>query len=95
LNRAAKVGYIPPRQEALLQQEISEHQVEHRQRTRDRIIREAEQRELTGLSRTTRWRLSRNGEYPKQVKLTGHARGVRESELEAWLKALPSTDGSA
>jgi prophage regulatory protein len=51
----------------------------------DRILREDEVRDRTGLSRTTRWRLIRTEKFPKPVKLTEHAIGWRESSIEAWL----------
>jgi prophage regulatory protein len=51
----------------------------------DRILRDEAVRDRTGLSRTTRWRLIRDGKFPKPVKLTEHAIGWRESVIEAWL----------
>jgi len=55
------------------------------QSTVDRILRDAEVRERSGLSRTTRWRLIREGKFPAAVKLTDHAVGWRESDIDAWL----------
>src|SRR3954467_3428739 len=48
-------------------------------------LRDAEVRNRTGLSRTTRWRLVRAGKFPKPVRLTEHAIGWRESAIEEWL----------
>lgn len=31
----------------------------------DRIVREAECRRITGLARTTRWKLERTGQFPR------------------------------
>ena len=56
-----------------------------RQISRDRILRDAEVRVRTGLSRTTRWRLIKDEKFPKPVKLTEHAIGWRESSIDAWL----------
>jgi prophage regulatory protein len=54
---------------------------------RDRILREAEVKELSGLSRTTRWRLIRDGKFPTPKSLTAHAIGWRETEILAWIAA--------
>jgi prophage regulatory protein len=66
---------------------VSENEAERRleQSRCDRILRDAEVRERTGLSRTTRWRLIKAGEFPSGLKLTEHAVGWRESDIDAWL----------
>ena len=51
----------------------------------DRIIREPECRQLTGLSRTTRWVLERRGLFPTRRRLTANSIGWLESELHAWM----------
>lgn len=53
--------------------------------TADRILREPEEKELTGLSRTTRYMLERDGKYPRAVRLTGRARGHLLSEVMNWI----------
>ena len=68
--------------ERLRQQEIRRRQV---QSIHDRILRDDEVRERTGISRTTRWRLIKVEKFPKPVKLTEHAIGWRESSIDAWL----------
>ena len=65
-----------------LRQEIRRRQV---QSIHDRILRDDEVRERTGISRTTRWRLIKAEKFPKPVKLTEHAIGWRKSSIEAWL----------
>jgi prophage regulatory protein len=75
-------------------QQISERERERRQRQstqskQDRILRDAEVGERTGLSRTTRWRLVRAGKFPAPVQLTEHARGTRESDVDAWIASRP------
>ena len=52
----------------------------------DRFIREPECERITGLSRTTRWRLERAGRFPKRRKLSENAVGWLESELQKWLE---------
>jgi prophage regulatory protein len=56
----------------------------------DRILRDAEVRTLTGLSRTTRWRLIRAKKFPAPVKLTDFAVGWRESAIVGWLSSRES-----
>lgn len=53
--------------------------------TPDRILRWPEVKGQTGLSRTTAWREVRAGRFPAPVKLTDHAIGWRQSDLDAWL----------
>ena len=52
-----------------------------------RIPREREVKHLTGLSRVTRWRLEKRGEFPKKVKLTERCVGWPEAEIMEWLNA--------
>ena len=49
----------------------------------DRIIREEECRQLTGLSRTRRYELEQLGRFPKRLKLSEHATGWRLSSLSS------------
>jgi prophage regulatory protein len=51
----------------------------------DRIIREPECHQLTGLSRSTRWRLERVGEFPRRRRLSAGCSGWLASELHAWV----------
>lgn len=53
----------------------------------DRIIRSKEVQELTGLSRTTIWRLERKGEFPARVPLTSGSIGWRLNEVQAWIRS--------
>jgi prophage regulatory protein len=59
----------------------------------DRFIKERECETITGLSRPTRWRMMKNGSFPKSYKLNPSLEGQRQgavgwksSELGAWLK---------
>ena len=54
-------------------------------KTADRFIREPECREITGLSRSTRWRLERNGRFPQRRQISAGATGWLASELAAWI----------
>jgi predicted DNA-binding transcriptional regulator AlpA len=40
---------------------------------------------MTGLSRTSIWRLERKGEFPARVSLTAGSVGWRMSEVEEWV----------
>lgn len=40
---------------------------------------------ITGLSKTTCWRLERAGDFPKRIKLSAGAVGYKTSELLEWL----------
>ena len=53
----------------------------------NRFIREAECKELTGLSRTTRWRMERDGAFPSRRQLSPNAVGWRLSEVIGWLES--------
>lgn len=53
----------------------------------ERIVRERERREITGLCRTTTYELEKKGLHPRRVELTGGRVGWRVSELEAWIKS--------
>ncbi len=53
--------------------------------TDERFLREPEVQHVTGLSRTTRWRLERTGRFPRKRKLSDNAVGWLASEIEAWM----------
>ena len=52
----------------------------------DKIIRSKEVQELTGLSRTTLWRLEREGEFPARVPLTASNVGWRLTDVQEWIR---------
>jgi prophage regulatory protein len=49
------------------------------------ILRLKAVRALTGLSRSTLWRLWRRGEFPQPLKLTARLIGWRAAEVQRWL----------
>ena len=55
--------------------------------TPDRIVREPECEVITGLSRTTRWRLEQSGQFPKRRQISPNVVGWFESEIQLWLQA--------
>lgn len=53
----------------------------------DRFLREKQCRDITGLSRTTRWRLERAGLFPKRYRISPNAIAWLESQVMEWLKS--------
>ena len=51
----------------------------------DRIIGERECSQITNLSRTTRWRLMRKGQFPKKLTLSPNRTGWKLSSILDWL----------
>jgi prophage regulatory protein len=72
--------------------QISERELDHRatQSTADRILREREVEEQTGLSRTTRWRLIKAGQFPQPLRLTSTAVGWKQSSITEWIASRES-----
>lgn len=59
----------------------------------DKILREAEVNSVSGLSRTTRWRLERENKFPKRRRLGANSIGWLESEVLEWLATRPQMSG--
>ncbi len=55
----------------------------------DRFLREPEVARLTGLSRTTRWRLERAGRFPRKRRISENAVAWVASEIEIWMAERP------
>ncbi len=51
------------------------------------ILDEVRVQEVTSLSRTTRWRLERRGQFPKRVRLSPGRVGWRQAEIEDWISS--------
>ena len=49
------------------------------------FLRMPEVLKLTGLSRTTIWRMEARGDFPRKVKLGPRAVAYRASEVEEWM----------
>ncbi|MHB1220186.1 MAG: helix-turn-helix transcriptional regulator [Alphaproteobacteria bacterium] len=45
---------------------------------------------MCGLSRSTRWRLERTGEFPARKQITRGAVGWSLNEVSEWVKARPA-----
>jgi prophage regulatory protein len=61
----------------------------------DRYIREEECFRITGLSRTTRWRLERENKFPRRRILSNNAVGWLLSEVLAWRSSRPTRPEAA
>lgn len=55
----------------------------------ERVIREAECRQLTGICRTTRYMMEKDGKFPVRRKLGGRAVGWLLSEIQVWQQSQP------
>lgn len=42
---------------------------------------------VTGLSRSTCWRLMKTGDFPQSVKLSSRAVGWRKTDIEKWVSS--------
>jgi len=49
------------------------------------IVREADRKRITGLSRTTFWRLEKLGLAPQRVRLGENSIGWIRSEIDEWI----------
>lgn len=59
----------------------------------DQIIRPRNIPIITGLSRTTIWRLMKTNKFPQTVRLSAGAVGWRMSEVQAWLESRTTVNG--
>ena len=58
--------------------------------TQNRFLLEAEVKSVTRLSRTTRWRMEKKGEFPQRRLISPGGRvGWLESEINEWLETRP------
>jgi len=56
--------------------------------TADRIVLEAEATQLCGFGRVTRWRMEKEGRFPKRVKVSDGKIGWRLSDIQRWISEL-------
>ena len=57
------------------------------QTVEERILRVPDIRHLTGLSRSTIWRLEKEGHFPKRLSLGQRAVGWRKTEVIRWMQS--------
>ena len=58
--------------------------IKQSQQPAERVIRDAECLQLTGICRTTRYMMEKEGNFPARRKLGGRAVGWLLSEVTAW-----------
>ena len=58
----------------------------------DRFVREPECRQITGLSRATRWRLERANRFPKRRQISPNAVAWPLSEIIQWIEERAEAD---
>ena len=58
-----------------------------KQLTLDRIVKEAERKQLTTISRSQAWVQEQKGLFPKRVKLSQNSVGWRLSDLLEWIES--------
>lgn len=61
----------------------------------DRMLTTTEVQELTGLGRTTIWRLERDGDFPRRRQITPNRVGWLASEVDDWLQTRPVANAGA
>lgn len=61
----------------------------------DRIVREAECKAISGLSRTTRWRMERSGDFPRRRRISQGAVGWLLSELMERQRRIAESNSAA
>ena len=54
-----------------------------------KIIRDSDVHEITGLSKSTRYRLEKNGNFPQCVRLGANSVGWYENEVLDWVESRP------
>ena len=52
----------------------------------DRILRRAECERATGLSESTLWRLEQRNQFPRRRRISTHAIGWLESQVQKWIR---------
>lgn len=59
----------------------------------DRLLSEKEVRQRAGgIGRSTLWRWERAGSFPRRRQVGPGRVGWRESEVDAWIRALPTAN---
>ena len=61
----------------------------------ERFIHDDECGRMTGLSKSTRWRMEKRGEFPAKVKLSPGRSGYRLSTVLAWMAARTTSNAEA
>ena len=55
----------------------------------NRLLRRRQVEEITGIGRSSIYRLMKSGEFPQRVKVGRNAVRWRESDITAWVESRP------
>lgn len=55
------------------------------------FLREPAVFKKTGISRATRWRLEKDGDFPKKIRISPGAIAWLEHEIDEWIKSRSSS----
>ena len=61
----------------------------------DRLLRRQQVEEMAGIKRSSIYRLMKNGEFPRPVRVGPVAVRWRESDIRAWLDSRPDAMGDS
>ena len=59
----------------------------------DRLLRRRQVEEITGMSRSTIYKMMQNGDFPRPVKIGPAAVRWRSSDIRAWVESRPVARG--
>jgi len=59
------------------------------QQYQNKYLREQEAAIVSGMSRTTRWRLEQRGEFPRRYQISDGITAYKESEVMEWFDSRP------
>ena len=59
----------------------------------DRLLRRRQVEEITGMSRSTIYKMMQNGEFPRPVRIGPAAVRWRASDITAWVESRPVARG--
>ena len=54
-----------------------------------KLLRREQVQEITGLSKSSLWRLERSGLFPRRRQLSGRSVAWNEQEVNRWIEGLP------
>lgn len=60
----------------------------------DRFVREDECKKITGLSKTTRWRMEQKGTFPPRIRIGNRIVAWKLSKLNQWLESQGGPNAS-
>ncbi len=74
---------------------LTRNTLEHPVPVHDKIIRIPATVDMTGVSRSTLYRMEKSGKFPKRIRISERASGWRLSDVQAWIKSRDSITEAA